>query len=308
MPYCPELFQAIQNDDADSESTIRQLFASGQDISEQDTGAGSPLMWACAQGHAHFVSLLIELGVDIEEPHFKMQMTALNIAAACGKADCVQVLIGAGAKIESRDNQGWTPLMFAAQEGFPEVVDILLAAGARVDATDDMDRSVLMQAARCGQAQITRQLITAGADPNAEAFCGTVITPLIVAATSGADEVIRILVDAGADVDFLDLKEGYTALMMAAQMGHADTVRLLLQLGASVGLQTEFCITAMHMARRGGHAHIEAILSEAGAGEPGPVPLPVFFPWGPVGDPMMSQAIEHADTTDRDSGTVPEDD
>jgi len=272
MSYCMEVFRAIEANDADSERTIRALFATGEDISEQHTDVGTPLMWASALGHAHLVTLLIELGLNIAERHHQTRMTALHIAAACGKTDCVKTLIDAGAKLEFRDNQGWTPLMFAVQEGFPEVVDVLMRAGADVNATDDMDRTVLMQAARCDRPDIAERLLNAGADPNATAFWGIVVTALITAATSGADDVIRRLVNAGADVDFLDLKEGYTALMMAAQQGHASTVRLLLELGASVGQQTEFCVTAMMMARRGGHSDIEAILAEAGAGEPDEVP------------------------------------
>ena len=143
MPFCLEVFETIQTNDADSERTIRELFASGEDISEQDTGAGSPLIWASVLGHARLVVLLIELGVDLDEPHNSNLMTALHVAAASGKTDCVQTLTAAGARLESRDNQGWTPLMFAAQEGCPEVVDVLISAGADVSAKDSMNRPAL---------------------------------------------------------------------------------------------------------------------------------------------------------------------
>lgn len=300
MSFCLELFQAIQSNDIHSEATIRRLFSTGEDIGEQDTGAGSPLIFATALGHNSLVELLLEMDVDFEEAHHANHMRAMHVAAAMGRVDCLQTLLNAGALRDSADNQGWTPLMFAVQSGFDDIVEVLLSAGASVDAKDKLQRTALMQAARCENLSIAEQLIVAGADVNAIGFRGTVFTPLIVAATAGANDVIRMLVESGAIVDFLDLKDGYTALMMAARMGHADTVKLLLEFGADVSIETEYMVSSLTMAKRGGHSHVEAILCSAGAVTVKEAPLPIMFPWGLVGDPMlvmeMNQRLEETNS------------
>lgn len=55
--------------------------------------------------------------------------------------------------------------------------------------------------------------------------------PLAVAAIWGDGEAIRMLIDAGAEVNQPG-EHGYTALHEAAAQGHFDAVKLLIELGA----------------------------------------------------------------------------
>jgi ankyrin repeat protein len=64
----------------------------------------------------------------------------------------------------TRDNQGWTPLMFCAQEGRLDCLELLLKNGADVNASDYAGRNSLMQAAeRCGFPEIAIRLLKAQA-------------------------------------------------------------------------------------------------------------------------------------------------
>jgi hypothetical protein len=58
-------------------------------------------------------------------------------AAARGRADQVQALLGKGAALETRDNHGRTALMLAAQHGYPATVRALLEKGADATARDE---------------------------------------------------------------------------------------------------------------------------------------------------------------------------
>jgi ankyrin repeat protein len=79
---------------------------------------------------------------------------------------------------------------------------------------------------------MTAKLLKAGADPKVARWNGE--TPLMIAAGAGSAEAVRLLLDAGVDVNGAEPKRGQTALMWAASEGHADVVSLLLERGAKV--------------------------------------------------------------------------
>lgn len=60
-------------------------------------------------------------------------------------------------------------------------------------------------------------------------------TLLGAVAKRGYVEVLRVLLDAGADPNYSSKETEITALMQAARAGHAETVRFLLERGATVG-------------------------------------------------------------------------
>ncbi|MGA1203859.1 MAG: ankyrin repeat domain-containing protein, partial [Planctomycetota bacterium] len=72
----------------------------------------------------------------------------LHAAARDDDLTRVRSLVEAGAAIDARDNDGWTPLMLAAANSTtPEIVQLLLDKGAAIDARDLLDKTPLMLAA-----------------------------------------------------------------------------------------------------------------------------------------------------------------
>jgi ankyrin repeat protein len=88
--------------------------------------------------------------------------------------------------------------------GHTEIVKGLIDAGANVNATDWDNHTLLIQASESGDHAIMRLLIAAGADVNAKNSYGR--TPLMYAA-DGCAETARILLEAGAYVEGLDLSK-----------------------------------------------------------------------------------------------------
>src|SRR5262249_23964472 len=85
-------------------------------------------------------------------------------------------------------------------------------------------------------------------------------TPLRMAATAGRIEVIRLLVEAGADADANAMWEvDQTPLMAAAERGDAKTVEALLAAGADPRRKS-FGETAEDLASAAGHAEVVALL------------------------------------------------
>ena len=84
-------------------------------------------------------------------------------------------------------------------------------------------------------------------------------TPLYVAACTGQDAVVQLLVQAGVAVDQTD-DDGRTPLFVAAYNGQEAVVRLLLQAGADRARRPAGGETAADIAQRNGHPEVAAML------------------------------------------------
>jgi ankyrin repeat protein len=172
---------------------------------------------------------------------------ALGYAAERGNEHSVAELLRAGADPRF---DGHRAVFTAAISGHMPVVRQLVAAGGLVDMTEALRRvsrrgdaraaqelidmcgdghleydGALVAAATAGRNDVVRMLIRAGADARARDSGA-----LVCAAERGHLSVVRTLVAFGADVNAWD----GAALRMAAEDGHLDTVRGLLQLGANI--------------------------------------------------------------------------
>ncbi len=93
-----------------------------------------------------------------------------------------------------------------------------------------------------GNEEALRQHIAARTDINAkDPFGGS--SPLITAAVFGKADLAKILIDAGADLDFRN-NDGSTALISAAFFGRPEIVQLLLDAGADKTIKNKYGATA----------------------------------------------------------------
>ncbi len=128
-----------------------------------------------------------------------------------------------------RTGTGVPAIVVAAEVRNEEALDLLIGAGARIDNRDRDDRTALGIAARLGELGMVRALLEAGADPEYQGEYRE--TPLLKAARQGHLEVVRTLLEAGAEADTSDLT-GRTALEFAQEGRHRDVIELLEEHGA----------------------------------------------------------------------------
>jgi ankyrin repeat protein len=207
------------------------------------TSPEEEMMAAAAQGDATRIRELIAAGtpVDFSGSSYASPAageTPLMAAAEKGQTFAVQTLLAAGASVNAVDREHRTALFYAIKSGRRSTVDQLLAAGADPRIRMGGGGTVLMHLASfMDDSNLARAFIAAGVDPNATTDNSSIYTALMPAASMGHIQVLKVLLEAGADINFQTVLEGDTALINAARSGHADCVRLLLQAGADPTLR-----------------------------------------------------------------------
>ena len=182
--------------------------------------------------------------------------------------DDIEMLVGAGADLEARDKEQWTPLFTAIFQKNISACRKLIELGANVNAEDTTRNGLtpLSLALRSGgNLLVTVLLIEQGAAFNEGNIQGLKIDEaLLVASESGCPQAVSKLCGVGANVENQD-KLGNTALHLAAKNGHTATLWNLIKAGAIVNARNAEGHTAHLLALINGQLEAAATLIEAGA-------------------------------------------
>ncbi|WEW61397.1 hypothetical protein PRK78_006887 [Emydomyces testavorans] len=164
---------------------------------------------------------------------------ALMAGVAGGNLEALKTLIDWGADVNFLGSLFGRPLSFAVHCGRPEVVKLLLQAGADVLATDVQGQNALMTAALMSPekaaAPDSREVVKLLLDQDTRTvdFIKSKNRALILAAPSGNDSVVEILLQHGADAP--TGLEGTTPIADAIRFaGNIGVARLLLKHGAKL--------------------------------------------------------------------------
>ncbi len=289
----PALERAVQAGNSDA---ARLLLARGADVN-RGSRRGTPLVVAAEGDHGDksiaLCRLLLAHGADPNADTHRVPLVAalgalgwcsrmtLHPLGPAGRPEVVQamiqkrtrtalailrLLIGSGADVNHKDNMGHlndrtTPLGAAARAGSVEAMRLLLASGAR-----DYPGYELGEAAASGSAPAVAFLLSRGANPNGWRSAFSHNTALLNAVEADAPDCIRLLVNAGADVNAQG-GQGYTALTheMSRLKPSVAAVKLLLAHGADPNLATEDGTTPLHLAEEAKEPELITLLKSAGA-------------------------------------------
>lgn len=219
----------------------------------------SPLHTASAEGQDDVVELLLSRDAD-PNARDRSRRTALHSAVAGERASTVAILLHR-ADPNLVDDQGFAPLHMATKQGAETVVRALLGRDAEDYSTPAVGRAKAdvelpgpegwsaLHYAHASPA-VTRCLLEADPVPRLDAVAEGGVTPLILAAGRGPDDVVRQLLDAGAKPDELDSK-GRTALHHVAGRtdgDHPDSAKSLLEYKANPNIGTNDQLTPLYTA------------------------------------------------------------
>jgi ankyrin repeat protein len=235
-------------------------------------------------------------------------MTPLLFAIRDGNVPMLRLLLDRGADLSQSSGNHTSPLLIALLNGQVGIATELLDRGADPNAADDYHRAALFAAIdlrnfnheKYGDlptdgrdpVDLIKALLKKDANPNLKTdtvpvhglmqfdaswvnFDGE--TPFVRAALSGDIEVMRLLLESGADPNIATV-QGSTALMAAAginwipgqtytrsEADYVAAVKLCLERGAPVNASNSLGLTAMHGAANRGWTSIMQILADRGA-------------------------------------------
>lgn len=193
--------------------------------------------------HEHWAFVQYLLGVISLDrswlPYLDIQnhlgQTALHLAVIVDQPQCVRGLLWGGASAELQERGGNTPLHLAVRERRTECV--------REITTTSQNNDYL---------HITN-------------YSG--VSALHLAVQKGSDDIIGMLIEAGADVNQKDLGSGRSPLHWAVESQSPQLVKLLIQGGANVDQPSYAGHTPLYCALHRHNKEVQALLKAGGASD-----------------------------------------
>jgi ankyrin repeat protein len=185
------------------------------------------------------------------------------LVAVCVPAQLLVAMEGAPLPDEPRPGPKTTLILAAVKGDVPTVKWYIArhqAGKANINASSPGGETALMVAAEAGQEEVVTLLLEAGALKDLHNLNGH--TALLFALFQSHLEIANKLIDAGADPDAADL-DGETPLMEAAQKGFVPIVRKLIEKGATIDRVSKLTYTARRYALQFKHIDVVQILDRA---------------------------------------------
>lgn len=198
------------------------------DLDEEFPKRATALSMAVIANQPEIISKILKTGKNINEREPNTGQTALYCAAFYGNTELVKNLIEYGADVNIATYKSVTPLMIATMLHHYEVMQILIEAGADTEIQDLRGDTPLLQAVTAGNTCATKILLAGKADSNAKTT--THNTPLMRAAKHAYFDIIKLLVEHGADVNYS--YKGISVLDRAASCGVPEIIEFLKDAGA----------------------------------------------------------------------------
>ncbi|XP_046336894.2 ankyrin-3-like isoform X2 [Haliotis rufescens] len=257
------------------------------DINSRGKHDLTPVMKASVNGKIDAFNILNTLEADLTLTDDNNN-NLLHLACHGGNVSIVQLLLPKF-DINSRGNNGWTPVMCAAASGVEGVFHLLVSRGANLTLRDDYNNYVFHLACIGGNISIVKHLLS-GTDINCLGNHGR--TAIMIAALLSKPALFKLLLTKKADItltdDYKDTvlhlacqggnrsivkylmpkfdsnapgRHGWTTLMNAAWAGKIEVFNLLFSEKDDVPLSKDNLDNVLHLACHGGNtAMVECLL------------------------------------------------
>ena len=206
-------------------------------VPPRDPAMDAPMIRAAARGDLSAVRRAHVRGASVRARDDRRR-TALIAAAYGNHVDVARFLIAAGADVNAKDVTVQSAYLISTAEvgDDPRLLSLTINNGARINDKDSFNGTALIRAADRGYPRIVRRLLREDIDIDHVNRLGwTALHEAIILGDGSAPyvRVVRLLVDAGADVNLPSQRDGIRPLQHAQSRGYDDIADVLRQAGAS---------------------------------------------------------------------------
>ena len=250
---------------------VEMFLNAGSDPNIKNERDKSLLYIACLLDNIPLIKLLLSVGANVEGAGGdNVEQTPLALACEDVDLKIMKILLDAGADPNNYKEESLISWVIGSDEPISKKISglrLLLDAGTdpnKINDYGDIDWSINQVVEDDDNVDIVKLLLENGLNPNNEKYS---VKPLYIASENGALENIKVLINAGADIDHKSRDYlGMTALMIASQNNHLDVVELLLDAGANPNKQDREGNTPLFISlEEDVSENIIQILLEAGA-------------------------------------------
>ncbi|KAI1747319.1 ankyrin repeat-containing domain protein [Xylaria castorea] len=230
-PCCTALHVAVR---ADRGGAVQALAKLGAIIDSKDGHERTALEQATVLGHHQVVSTLLKAGADVavvESPMCRFGgQPSFSYASSVSYETCVSILLEHGANPNVQySSPEFHALSSAVLNGDVSICCLLLNHGAQINGSEDYRPLVQALKSDGSSLELLRLLVDRGADVN---LAQSDETAIMIATERGLKDVVEFLIGQKADINSIIVNSHKTPLYLSAYEGHAEIVRLLLEAGA----------------------------------------------------------------------------
>uniref|UniRef100_A0A671Q0Z6 Ankyrin repeat and death domain-containing protein 1A-like n=1 Tax=Sinocyclocheilus anshuiensis TaxID=1608454 RepID=A0A671Q0Z6_9TELE len=233
---------------------MQELIRRGVDIKVKNKMDRKALHWAAGAGSEQAVRLLLDHDMEVDDMD-SFGMNALLLAAWFGHLSILKILVSMGAKLTCENKNGLNLLHCAAQRGHISILEYIMEdlENVQLNKVDKSGKTAFHLAAEHGHLEVVEFLIGMGCVHDLK----DKVRDSKSQGCTDAPQCVLIRFS-------LLLDDGMTALHLAAEGGHYECIRLLLEAGCNVNELTHRLQTALHIAAEHGRQNIAEMILISG--------------------------------------------
>ncbi len=207
-------------------------------------GTADLILEAIKKNDVDMLNHLIDGDADWIQASLGEQVSFLIFSIYYSRAEATRIMLEKGHPINIFEA--------AALGDLEKVTDLLSKASQELNMFSKDGFQPLGLACFFGNVDVVKYLVALGAELNTPSRNAQMVTPLHSAAAADDFEIVKCLIDNGADVNVCQQGD-FTPLHAAAQNGNLEMTHLLVDRGARVDARTSDGLTSLDLASKSGN-------------------------------------------------------